>query len=70
MGTERSDWLSTLDTLLLLAERPNAPLHLGATLIFETGSLSSGRGVDVERIRSWLASRLDHVPRSRQREPS
>jgi WS/DGAT/MGAT family acyltransferase len=63
-----ADPLSTLDTLFLAAERKHAPMHLGATLVFETGPFASAGGsLDVRRLRHHVAARLDRAPRLRQR---
>jgi WS/DGAT/MGAT family acyltransferase len=43
-------------------------MHVGATQVFEAGPLRrTDGGVDVERIEEYVASRLHHLPRYRQR---
>jgi len=62
-----ADPLSTLDTLFLAAERDHAPMHIGATLVFEKGPFATARGLDLRRLRDHVAARLDRAPRLRQR---
>jgi WS/DGAT/MGAT family acyltransferase len=60
--------LSGLDEVFLGFETRNAHMHVAVTAIFERGPLATpGGGVDVERIRQHLASRLPYVRRFRQR---
>jgi len=60
--------LGFLDSTFLAMEGPTTPMHVGATLLFETGSLARpDGGVDVDRIRALIVDRLRYVPRYRQR---
>jgi WS/DGAT/MGAT family acyltransferase len=66
--TAFADPLSTLDVLFLSAEREHAPMHIGATLVFEKGPLAGEDGsLDLRRLRHHVAARLDRAPRLRQR---
>src|SRR5260221_7376298 len=43
-------------------------MTIGATLIFESGPLATADGgIDIERLRAYIGSRLHHIPRYRQR---
>src|SRR5262245_57837313 len=43
-------------------------MTIGATLIFEAGPLATPEGgIDIERLRAYIASRLHQIPRYRQR---
>ena len=58
--------LSALDAFFLYAERPEAPLHIGAVYVFAGESqVAGGRGA--QGIRRTLEERLHLVPRYRQR---
>jgi diacylglycerol O-acyltransferase / wax synthase len=60
--------LSALDQTFLAFETRNASMHVALTSIFEPGSLTTPQGgVDVERIRTHIAARLQLIPRYRQR---
>jgi len=62
--------LSAQDASFLAYEDadPTAHMHIGGVSIYEGGSLTNGRGgVDIERLRAYVASRLDLIPRYRQR---
>jgi WS/DGAT/MGAT family acyltransferase len=60
--------LSALDQSFLAFETPNAYMHVAITAIFEPGSLATAQGgIDVDRIRRHIASRLHLIPRYRQR---
>jgi WS/DGAT/MGAT family acyltransferase len=60
--------LSGLDECFLGFETPNAYMHVAVTGIFEAGpSCRRGGGIDIDRIRRHLATRLPRVPRFRQR---
>jgi len=58
--------LTALDAFFLYAERPEAPLHIGAVYIFE-GEPESPGGRGALGIRQTLEERLHMVPRYRQR---
>jgi len=61
--------LSSEDRMFLLCERRDVHMHVAATLIFDAGPSRAGRdgGIDVERIVRYVESRLELVPRYRQR---
>jgi len=62
------DRLSQLDHSFLLYEGPSDHMHVAAVGIFETGPLATPEGgVDIERLRGYVASRLHAIPRYRQR---
>jgi WS/DGAT/MGAT family acyltransferase len=60
--------LSAQDRAFLVWESPATHMHVAATMLFdaEPVQLPSG-GVDVKRIREYVLSRLDQIPRYRQR---
>ncbi|MFN2378458.1 MAG: wax ester/triacylglycerol synthase family O-acyltransferase [Candidatus Binatia bacterium] len=60
--------LSAADNTFLALEDDGAHMHIAATSIFDTGSLANeAGGIDIERIRSYIDSRLHLIPRYRQR---
>ncbi len=60
--------LSAPDRTFLDLEKPNTHMHVAATAIFESASLKTAAGgLDIERLRSYVASRLHLIPRYRQR---
>jgi WS/DGAT/MGAT family acyltransferase len=60
--------LSVLDRTFLDFESDAYPQHVGATLLFEVGPLrNAAGGVDGDRIRTHVESRLHRIPRYRQR---
>jgi WS/DGAT/MGAT family acyltransferase len=60
--------LSQLDRSFLLLETETAHMHVAGLQIFEPGSLQSANGVlDIERLTSYVQSRLHLIPRYRQR---
>jgi diacylglycerol O-acyltransferase len=60
--------LTFLDESFLLMERSNSPMHVAGVATFDAGSLrNSGGGIDIDRIRSYVSSRLHLIPRYRQR---
>lgn len=60
--------LSAQDASFLPYETRNTHMHITWTWIFDAGKLrTSEGGVDVERIRAYVASRLHWIPRYRQR---
>lgn len=62
------DRLSSLDNFFLLFEGQNTHMHVAITAIFEAEPVAAGEGgVDIERIRAFIASRLHRIPRYRQR---
>ena len=64
-GYER---LGVTDKTFLDLERPNEPQHIAAVTVFEAGRLARpDGGIDIERVRAYVASRLHRMPRYRQR---
>src|SRR2546430_16260006 len=64
-GYER---FSAQDSSFLVFEDPNTHMHLGGIAIFDPGLLATADGgVDIERIRRHVESRLHWIPRYRQR---
>jgi len=60
--------LSMVDCSFLVVEGPQTYMHIAATTIFETGPLATrDGGVDIRRVRKYVASRLPLIPRYRQR---
>jgi diacylglycerol O-acyltransferase len=61
------DRLSFLDQSFLRLESQTQPMHVAGVGIYEAGPLrKADGGIDVERIRAYLESRLHHIPRYRQ----
>jgi WS/DGAT/MGAT family acyltransferase len=68
MTVSTAERLSCLDAFFLEAEHDNVHMHIGATLVFEAGRFHKrGGGVDIDKIRSYVGSRLHLIPRYRQR---
>jgi WS/DGAT/MGAT family acyltransferase len=60
--------LSSLDTSFLALETPELHMHVAAVGIFEAGPLRrDDGGIDIDRIRAFVASKLQFVPRYHQR---
>jgi diacylglycerol O-acyltransferase len=60
--------LSASDNTFLELERGGAHMHIAATTIFDAGTLrNESGGIDIERIRAYVGSRLHLIPRYRQR---
>ncbi len=60
--------LAPQDSAFLFFETAETHMHLGGTAIFEPGPLATPEGgVDIERVRARIASRLHQIPRYRQR---
>jgi WS/DGAT/MGAT family acyltransferase len=62
--------LSAQDASFLAYEDadPTAHMHIGGVSVYEGGGLTNARGgVDIERLRAYVASRLALIPRYRQR---
>jgi WS/DGAT/MGAT family acyltransferase len=60
--------LSALDASFLAIETENCHMHVAAVLIFDGAPLVAPHGgLDGERIRAYIASRLHSIPRYRQR---
>src|SRR5690242_13585603 len=61
------DRLSTLDRYFLIYETPSTHMHVAGTSIFEVGPLRRrDGGLDIDRIRKYVESRLEKIPRYRQ----
>src|SRR5262245_31605939 len=59
--------LSFLDNSFLLAESLTNHMHIAGTATYEAGPLrTADGGIDIERIRAYVASRLHLIPRYRQ----
>jgi len=68
MDTPAFERLSAQDSSFLTFENTNAHMHVGGVAILEAGPLQRPHGgVDIERIRTYIASRLHWIPRYRQR---
>lgn len=62
------DRLTFLDNSFLLMEASHTPMHVAGTATFETGPLRTPEGgVDIDKIREYVFSRLHLIPRYRQR---
>lgn len=62
------DRLSALDHGFLLAEGENAPMHVGAIAILESGPLRNEEGgIDIARFRGAIEAVLHWIPRYRQK---
>lgn len=59
--------LSNLDASFLALEQRSTHMHVGAVAIFGSGPYTSDDGVDIDAIRTLIESRLDSIPRYRQR---
>jgi diacylglycerol O-acyltransferase / wax synthase len=68
MSDHAYERLTQFDNSFLVFENPCAHMHVGSTQIFAPGPLeTAGGGIDVERIRRYVESRLHLIPRYRQR---
>lgn len=64
----RYERLSVIDRTFLDLESPSYPQHIAATLVFDAGPLRTpDGGIDAERIRRYIGSRLHRIPRYRQK---
>lgn len=62
------DRLSQQDSMYMMFETPSVHMHIGATSIFEAGPLCrADGGLNIDRIRAHIASRLHLTPRYRQK---
>jgi len=60
--------LSFLDNSFLIMEGPNSPMHVAGTATYEASALCTPEGgIDIDRIRAYVSSRLHLIPRYRQR---
>lgn len=61
------DRLSFLDNSFLIAESPTNHMHIAGTATYEAGPLRrADGGIDAQRIREYVSSRLHLIPRYRQ----
>jgi WS/DGAT/MGAT family acyltransferase len=64
----RYERLSPLDRTFLDLEYPEAHMHVAGVTIFDANPLrTAGGGIDIDKIRRYVASRLHLIPRYRQR---
>jgi WS/DGAT/MGAT family acyltransferase len=62
------DRLSFQDTTYLALERTNSYMHIAGIQVFEAGPLRTpDGGIDIDRIRAFIGSKLHLIPRYRQR---
>jgi WS/DGAT/MGAT family acyltransferase len=67
MASSAYERLGFLDNSFLVAESPTNHMHIAGTATYEVGPLrTEDGGVDIERIRDYVASRLHRIPRYRQ----
>ncbi|MGI9585890.1 MAG: WS/DGAT/MGAT family O-acyltransferase [Acidimicrobiia bacterium] len=59
--------LSNLDASFLALERRSTHMHVGAVAVFGPGPYTSDSGVDIKELRRLIESRLESIPRYRQR---
>ena len=60
--------LSYLDSSFLALETRSTHMHVAGVALFEAGPLRRGEGgIDIERIRAHIGSKLQYIPRYRQR---
>jgi len=60
--------LSPLDASMLAIEDHAVHMHMGGVTVFDAGPLwRPDTGLDIARVRDYVASRLHHIPRYRQR---
>lgn len=60
--------LGFLDRSFLHLETPTSPMHIAGLATFDAGPLKkSDGGIDIDKIRDYVASRLHLIPRYRQR---
>jgi len=68
VATGHYERLSGLDNSFLLLESRTTYMHIAVTAVFEPGTLvRPGGGLDIDALRRHVASRLDLIPRYRQR---
>jgi WS/DGAT/MGAT family acyltransferase len=68
MPSYRYDRLSAQDAAFLSSEGPNTPMHVASVFISDAEPLRTEEGgIDIDRIRRFIASRLHLIPRYRQR---
>ncbi len=68
MSASHYERLSAMDTSFLILEKPWSPLHVSATLIYESGPMAKAKsGVDIDAYRNATESVLHRIPRYRQK---
>lgn len=68
MAGEYYERFEGLDHSFLVLEGPSTHMHVAAALLFDASPLTGhGGGLDIDRIRAHVASRLHLLPRYRQR---
>jgi len=68
MAQRSYDRLTMLDNSFLVFENPQGAMHVATTQVHEAAPLRRGDGpLDIERLQEYVASRLDRIPRYRQR---
>ena len=68
MADVQYERLSSLDASFLALETRSTHMHVASVSIFDGEGLTDANGsVDIDRIRSFIGSRLQYVPRYRQR---
>src|SRR5262245_977825 len=68
MAGQTYDRLTFLDNSFLLMESPNSPMTIAGTTQFEAEPLRTPEcGIDIDKIRAYVSSRLHLIPRYRQR---
>ncbi len=68
MASYTYERLSAQDNSFLVAEHVNAPLHISAVAIYESGDVATeGGGVQIRKIRQFIEGRLHEIPRYRQK---
>ncbi len=66
--TAHYERLSFLDNSFLALESRTTHMHVGAITLFEAGPLASDSGgIEIDRVRTYIGSRLHLIPRYRQR---
>jgi len=62
------DRLSALDNSFLMFEDGRSHMHVASTATFDAGPLTTSEGgLDIDRVRDFVASRLHRIPRYRQK---
>lgn len=60
--------LSALDAAFLEIETSNCHMHVGIALLFDAEPLTLEHGgIDIDRLRTFVEARIQHIPRYRQR---
>ena len=68
MTSDNFERLSAMDTSFLVFESDRCPLHVSATVIYESGPMKrDGGGIDVDIYRNATSAILHRVPRYRQK---